>query len=304
MSQLNLHETQIIRIATYASVAVAALLICLKLFAWWITHSVSLQASLIDSLLDGLASFINMIAVYQALKPPDAKHRFGHGKIESLAALGQSVFIGGSSIWLLYEAHERFTIHQPIEFAGFGIVVMGIAILITLILVSYQYYVVKRTQSPAIAADMLHYKSDLLINIATIVALASSQFFHIDELDPIFGLLIGCYILWTAWRITTQAFNVLLDQELDDEHRKKILTIIKSHPEVIDVWDLRTRSSGVQQFFQLHLLMRPDLTLRKADEIADEVEAEIAKAYPRSQVIIRLVPEILGDRKHEPPLYL
>jgi len=304
MTQLNLHETQIIRIATYASVAVAALLICLKFFGWWVTHSVSLQASLIDSLLDGLASFINMIAVYQALKPPDAKHRFGHGKIESLAALGQSLFIGGSAIWLLYEARERYAMHHPIEFAGFGIVVMGAAIFITLVLVAYQQYVVKKTDSPAIAADMLHYKSDLLINCAAIIALGSSQFFHIEELDPIFGLLIGCYILWTAWRITTQAFNVLLDQELDDEHRTKILAIIKSHPEVIDVWDLRTRSSGVQQFFQLHLLMRPDLTLRKADQIADDVEAEITKAYPRSQVIIRLVPEIPGDKKHEPPLYL
>ncbi len=305
MTQLNLHETQMIRIATYASVAVAGLLICLKFFAWWLTHSVSLQASLIDSLLDGLSSFINMIAIYYALKPPDAKHRFGHGKLESLSALGQSLFIGGSAIWLLYEARERLvTQHEPSESVGLGIVVMVLAILLTLALVTYQQYVVKKTQSPAISADMLHYKADFLVNLAAIIGLGSSHFFHIEALDPLFGLLIGCYILWTAWRIITHAFNILLDQELDDEHQTKILAIIKSHPEVIDVSNLRTRSSGIQQFFQMNLFMRPDLTLREADQIADDVEAEITKAYPRSQVIIRLVPEIQGDTKHKPIVYL
>ncbi len=303
MAQLNLPDERLIRFATYASVFVAGVLILLKFFAWWVTHSVSLQASLIDSLLDGFASFINMIAVHLALKPPDAEHRFGHGKIESLAALGQSLFIGGSAIWLLYEARERFASHQPAESTGLGIAVMGVAILITLALITYQQYVVKKTQSPAIAADMLHYKSDFFINSAVILSLLSASFFHIESLDPLCGLLIGLYILWTAGRISAQAFNILIDRELDDKDREKILTIIKSHPEVVDVRDLKTRSSGVQQFFQLNLIMHPDLTLRKADQIADDVEAEVTKAYPKSQVMIRLVPEIPGSTKHKAPLY-
>ena len=292
MTQINPYEARIIRLATYASVTVAGLLIVMKFFGWRVTHSVSLQASLIDSLLDAFASIINMIAVYHALKPADAEHRFGHGKAESLAALGQAIFIGGSSLWLLHEARNRFLTHEPIESTEVGLIIIAIAIIITLILVSYQRYVVKKTKSPAIAADMLHYQSDLLINAAVIVSLFCAEFFHIEVIDPIFGLLIGIYILWTAWHITMGAFNVLMDRELDDEERVKILAIIHAHPEVLAIRDLRTRSSGLHQFFQLYLAMKPDLSLREADRIANEVEKEVTKAYPKSQVMIRLVPEI------------
>lgn len=290
MMQTNPDETRIIRFATYASVTVAGLLIAMKFFAWWVTHSVSLQASLIDSLLDAFASIINMVAVYHALKPADAEHRFGHGKAESLAALGQALFIGGSSLWLLHEARERFLMQEPIESTGVGLVVMTIAIILTFFLVGYQRYVVKKTQSSAIAADMLHYKSDLLINAAVMVSLLSAEFLHVKMIDPLFGVLIGIYILWTAWKITVQAFNVLMDRELDNGEREKILAIIKSHPAVMDVRDLRTRTSGLHQFFQLHLVMDPSLSLKEADHIAEEVERKVTKAYPKSQVMIRIVP--------------
>lgn len=290
--KINPHETNIIRFASYASVAVAGFLIILKLFAWWETHSVSLQGSLIDSLLDAFASLMNMIGIYHALKPADAEHRFGHGKAESLAALGQALFIGGSSFWLLHEAYNRFFLHQPLESTRLGILVMTVAILVTFCLVGYQQYVIKKTQSAAIKADMLHYKSDLLINAVVIFSLGSADIFHIEQIDSILGLLIGFYILWVAWKIVVQAFNVLMDRELDDGERDKILLIIKSHPEVIDVKDLRTRSSGLHQFFQLNLLMRPDLSLKQANLIVDEVEREVTKAYPKSQVMIRLVPKL------------
>ena len=131
--------------------------------------------------------------------------------------------------------------------------VISIAMVLTLLLISYQKYVVQKTGSTAIAADRIHYQSDILINGVVIVSLLCSKFFHLDAIDPVFGILIGLYILWMAWHITLTAFNVLMDRELDDEEREKILAIIKSHPEVIDVRDLRTRSSGLQQFFQLHL---------------------------------------------------
>jgi ferrous-iron efflux pump FieF len=297
MTSIPVYDSRIIRLATYASVTVACVLILLKTFGWWMTHSISLQASLIDSLLDAMASIINMIAVYHALKPADKEHRFGHGKAESLAALGQAIFIGASSLWLLYEAQQRFVMHEPIEATNVGLLVMLVAFFITLILVTYQQYVIKKTNSGAIAADMLHYKSDLLINAAVFVSLLCADFFHIDLIDPIFGLLIGLYILWTAWQITGQAFNVLMDRELDDEERRRILSIIHSHPEVLDVKDLRTRTSGLHQFFQLRLIMKSGLSLQKADQVADEVEAEVIKAYPSSQVMIRIVPEALKKVK-------
>jgi len=286
----------IIRRATYASVAVATLLILIKLFGWWVTHSVSLQASLIDSLLDAFASFINMFAVAHALKPADKEHRFGHGKAESLAALGQAVFIGGSSLWLLFEAREHFLHPHPLESSEVGLFVMGIAMAIILILISYQGKVVRKTGSVAIAADRVHYQSDLLINIAVIISLTSAEIFHIHILDPLCGAAIGIYILWTAWKITLHAFNVLMDRELEDEERAKILAIIKAHPEVVGVQDLRTRSSGLQQFIQLRLLVRSDHLLSAAHTIAEGVEQEIIREYPNSQVMIRLIPSRNGKQ--------
>lgn len=295
MKLANLEETKLIRITSYASVIVAAVLIIMKLFGWWVTNSVSLQASLIDSLLDAIASFVNMIAIYHALKPADKRHSYGHGKIESLAALGQSIFIGASAIWLLYEAYERFEAHESIQQTQTGLLIMVAAVIISFLLVSFQKYVVQRTQSQAIAADMLHYKADLMVNIAVIISLLSAAFFEVDWLDAIFGILIGIYIFWTAWKIMVSAFNVLLDTELDEEDREKILKIISTHPEVIHVKNLRTRRSGLQQFFQLNLVMDPDISLRKADLAANEVEQQVLKAYPKSEVTIRFVPEIPSE---------
>ncbi len=292
MSNYFKNENQLIRVASYASVTVAALLILLKLFAWWVTQSVSLQASLIDSLLDAFASLINMFAIYHALKPADAEHRFGHGKAESLAALGQAFFIGGSSLWLFYEAIDKFMTREPIESTNLGIVVMVIAILVTLLLVSFQRYVVKRTNSSAIAADMLHYRSDLLINGAVIISLILASILDFYMIDALCGIFIGLYILRSAWQIAMLAFNVLMDRELDDKERSKIQRIIKSHPEVLEVRDLRTRSSGLHQFFQLNLVMKAELSFQGAAAVASEVEEEVIRAYPRSQVMIRILPNV------------
>lgn len=290
MKAIHKREENLIRSASYASVIVAVVLIVFKLFGWWVTNSVSLQASLIDSLLDAFASLVNMFAIYHALKPADAEHRFGHGKAESLAALGQSFCIGGSSIWLFYEAIGRFFTQEPIESTGVGLIVMVLAIVITLALVTFQQYVVKQTKSAAIAADMLHYRSDLLINMAVIVSLLSATYFQFYFIDEIFGLLIGIYILWSAWTIVLHAFNVLMDRELHDDERDKIQAIIHSHPEVVKISDLRTRTSGLHQFFQLNLYMKPDLSFVRASQVADEVEQEVIKAYPKCQVMIRMRP--------------
>lgn len=290
MPKVNAGDESLIRRATYASVGVAAILIGVKFFGWWITHSVSLQASLIDSLLDAFASVINMVAVYHALKPADKEHRFGHGKAESLAALGQALFIGGSSLWLLFEARNHFLNAHQVQASGIGLCVMGVAMVITLWLIFYQGAVVKKTGSVAISADRVHYQSDLMVNMAVILSLLSAEFFHIEMIDPICGLLIGIYILWTAWKITLHAFNVLMDRELENREREKILSITRAHPEVRGVRDLRTRSSGLQQFIQLRLLLDANLSLSAAHSVAQSVEKEIVRSYPSSQVMIRLVP--------------
>ena len=144
------------RRATYAAVAVAALLIVLKFAGWLATGSVALLSSLVDSLLDIAASLVNLVAVRHAMSPADREHRFGHGKAEPLAVLGQSAFIIGSAVLVLAEAVRRLIWPVPVENPPAGIAVMVFSIIVTIALVSYQRHVVQRTGSIAISADELH----------------------------------------------------------------------------------------------------------------------------------------------------
>lgn len=278
------------RLATYASVAAACLLIVVKLAAWFYTDSVSLLSTLIDSLLDVAASIVNLFAVRHALTPPDREHRFGHGKAEPLAALGQSTFIAGSAIFLVIEAGHRLYAPQTIEHADAGISVMVFAIIVTFVLTRFQAYVVQRTGSMAIQADSLHYVGDMLINGAVIVALLLVSQFGWLYADPLFGLGIAAYILYTAWKIARGSLDMLMDRELPDDARARIKEIALSHPEVRNLHDLRTRTSGRQTFIQLHLEIDGKMSLNDAHLVADAVELDLQAAFPEAEVIIHQDP--------------
>ena len=274
------------RWATYASVFVAFTLIIIKIMAYVLTGSVAILSSLIDSFLDLIASGINLFAVKHALVPADHDHRYGHGKAEAIAGLTQAAFITGSSVFLIFEAVNRFNHQQPVENGTVGIGIMLITIALTAILVKFQRYVVKKTGSIAITADSLHYVGDLLLNLSVILALILSIYFDWQLADPVFALLIAAFILKSAWDIAKQSLAQLMDQELPDELREEIKKIALQHPEVLNLHELRTRSSGRQYFIQLHLEMDGELKLREAHQIANDVEIEICKAFPNAEVII------------------
>ncbi len=290
---------RLLKLATAASVAVALTLIGAKLFAWFATGSVSILSTLIDSLLDAAASLVNLIAVRHALTPADREHRFGHGKAEPLAALGQSAFIAGSAFLLLFEAGRR--IYQPVTISNgtVGIAVMVFSIVVTLALVAFQHTVVRRTGSFAIRADALHYKGDLLVNGSVIVSLLLVERLGWLYADPLFGAAIAVYILFSAWTIGRGALDMLMDHELPDHDRARIRELALSHPEVRDMHDLRTRLSGRDAFIQLHLEMDASLTLIRAHEIADEVEATIVAAFPGAEVIIHQDPEGIPELRRD-----
>src|SRR5580693_5575962 len=279
------------RIATYASVAVAAVLIAAKFAAWLETGSVALLSSLVDSLLDAVASLVNLFAVRHAISPADREHRFGHGKAEPLAVLGQSAFIIGSAMLLFAEAVRRLIWPVPVENAPAGIVVMIFSIAVTVGLVLYQRYVVRRTGSIAVTADELHYRSDLVLNISVIVALVLGSALAVPLIDPLFGAAIGIWIVYSAVRLVRLSLFQLMDHELDDDEREKIRAIALSHPDVAAAHDLRTRLAGPTAFIQIHIEMDGGLSLIRAHEISDEVEAELRAAYPHAEVMIHQDPE-------------
>jgi len=288
MTQAN---SNLVRSASYISVAVALFLIVIKLGAYIATHSVALLASLIDSLLDVAASFINLIAIRHALTPADDEHRFGHGKAEPLAGLAQSAFIAGSALFLILEASERLFNPREIDHGMVGIIVMVISTVLTIALVRFQHYVVAKTGSIAINADSLHYFGDVLANLSIILALVLSVYFGWYIADPLFAFAVAGYVLYSAWKIVEVSLDQLMDCELPDETRSKIIEIALSHSEVRNLHELRTRTSGHMTFIQMHLEMDPNITLEKAHQISDEVEAELYKDFPNSEVIIHEDPE-------------
>ncbi|HBO13154.1 MAG TPA: divalent metal cation transporter FieF [Halieaceae bacterium] len=283
-----------LKLATNASVTTAAVLILVKAVAYWETGSVSILASFVDSLMDSGASLLNLIAVRYALAPADRAHRFGHGKAESVAALGQGAFIIGSGLYLIIEAVQRLLEPEPLQAFGLGVAVMVFTIGVTAVLLLIQGYVIRRTHSAAIRADSLHYRTDLLTNSAVLLALLLAQFGW-PGLDPLFALAVALYILASARRIMADAFNELLDRELPEARREAVLAIARSHPEVRGVHDLRTRSAGRVEFMELHLELDDHLPLVQAHRIADEVAAAIRTENPSADVVIHQDPVSIAE---------
>ncbi len=285
------------RRATFASVAVACLLILLKLGAYTATGSVALLSSLIDSSVDAFASIVTLVGVRYALQPPDATHRFGHGKGEPLAAVAQALFIAGSGVLLTYQAISRIVNPEPLRQSWIGITVMLVSILLTLALVGYQRYVIRRTGSVAIRADSLHYSGDIAMNVAVIAAILLADYTGKTVFDPLFAIGIAAFLIASAARIARRSLDMLMDRELPAEKRRRIREIVMTHPETRGVHDMRTRNAGDRYFIEFHLELDRHLTLEEAHDITDAVELEVMAAFPNSEVLIHQEPEGLEDER-------
>ncbi len=290
----NGDNASLLRLASNASVTVACLLIGVKFAAWLATDSVSVLASLVDSLMDSAASLINLLAIRYSLKMADEDHRFGHGKAESLAGIGQACFIAGSALVLVIQGVERLTNPLPVKSLAAGVGVMVFAIIATLVLLAIQRHVIKKTNSAAIRADSLHYLSDLLTNASTILALFLSSLGW-AIMDPLFSLAIAAVILHGAWRIGSESFQLLMDRQLPGEHCEQIVTLAQESENVLGIHDLRTRQSGQTAFIQLHLELDDRMDLRQAHAVAKEVEKKIIALFPEADVIIHQDPIDLAE---------
>jgi ferrous-iron efflux pump FieF len=299
IGRVDAKGARLMRLATFASVSVALVLIIAKIVAAMMTGSISLLSSLVDSLLDAFASLVNLFAVRHALQPADREHRFGHGKAEPLAGLAQAAFIAGSGVFIVVEALHRLTTEQHISNTEFGVGVMILSLVLTIALLLFQRYVVRRTGSTAISADAIHYRMDVLLNISVIVALVASTELGIWWLDSAIAIAIAFYIAFSSWQVARRSLDLLMDKEFPDDEREQIKAIVWSHPDTRGLHDLRTRSSGIQPFIQLHLELEPDLSLVRAHEIADEVELLIMNDFPGAEVIIHQDP-VGFEEPHSP----
>ncbi len=296
---MNEKYARLVQMAAWAATIVASLLLLMKLVTWWYTGSVSLLASLVDSLIDLMASLTNLVVVRYALQPADAEHKFGHGKAESLAALAQSAFIVGSACFLLLNGFDRLVRPTELHHPEAGVIVSAIATLITGGLVIFQKWVVRKTGSQAISADSLHYQTDVLMNIAIMVALALA-WNGIVWSDAVFAMAIGVYILVSAFGIAKEAVQSLLDHQLSIEEQDKILQLVSNIAGVEGVHDLRTRQAGMTRFIQLHLELDDNLRLIEAHRIADKVEDVLEEAFPGADILIHQDPvSLVGKTPRE-----
>lgn len=286
--------------AAFAAVTTAALLLLLKGSAAVLTGSVAMLGSLADTALDLVASLVTLWAVRIAARPADREHRFGHGKAEALAALCQVALIAVSAAAIGGRAVARIAHGTPTAHADYGIGVSLAAMAATLALIAYQRRVLAATGSVAIRADHIHYQSDLALNVAVIVALTLDQYLGIGGADPLFGIGIAAWLLWSAWRASAQAIDQLMDREWPEARRQAFLRVAEQHPELRGIHDLRTRTSGAHEFVQFHVWVSPEMSVAEAHRVMDEVEARLAHAFPGVEILIHPDPE--GHRETRPAI--
>ncbi|MBB4857750.1 ferrous-iron efflux pump FieF [Novosphingobium chloroacetimidivorans] len=287
------------RSAAFASIAAALLLLGLKGWAAWSTGSTAMLGSLADTALDLVASCATLAGVWIAAMPADDKHRFGHGKAEAIAALFQIVLISISALGIAARAIEQLVEGGRTQAAAEGIGVSLAAIAVTLALLAWQRHVVRRTGSLAIQTDSVHYSSDLLLNLAVIAALAIDQLAGIPAADPLFGLLIAGWLGWSAWTASQAALDQLMDHEWAPEKKERFLAVLARNPDITGVHDLRTRTSGNQDFVQFHVWVDPEMTLRDVHIVMDDMEARLRAEFPDTEIIIH--PEPTGHVDEQGP---
>lgn len=278
--------TRLVKLASSVSVIMAISIIGFKLAAWLATDSLSLLSSLADSVFDVLCSLLNFFIIRVAIKPADEDHRFGHGKAEDIATLIQSAFIAGSGLFIIIEALNRILNKTQIENPMIGIWVMVLSTLLTLILLSVQNYVIKKTGSNAIRADSMHYRTDLFVNLLVLISFYVIKTFSITWFDTVLAIFISLYIFYSAFTIAKTAIDNLMDKEFSDIDRKKIIDAVFLNKEVRGMHDLRTRRSGSKVFIQFHLEMEANISLLEAHNICKKTENLVKNIFQNAEILI------------------
>jgi len=283
-------SSQITRQVTRYAVAVALILIGLKLYAWWYSGSVALLASLADSSLDLVASLVTFFAVRYAASPPDAQHRFGHGKAEAFASLIQAGLVFASAALVGREAIVALIDPRPVTGEVAGIVVMVLSTLLTGLLIAAQSRALAKTGSVAVAGDRAHYASDLASNLVVLIGIAALAVTGLSRIDAACGLAVAAWLIWGAISVFRQASAQLMDHELADEARALIVALATEDGRIGGVHNLRTRASGPVIHIQLHADLDPNMSLVAAHAAIVAAEERLLAAFPSADIIIHPDP--------------
>lgn len=278
------------RDVTLLSVAVASALVLVKFAVWLASGSVALMASMADSGLDLITSAATFFAVRYAAAPPDAEHRYGHGKAEAFASLLQAGLVFASAALVGQEVVLHLITPQPVAHEGWALGVMGLSIVMTGGLILAQSHLLRRARSVAVSADRAHYAADLASNAIALAGIAAAVFLRIPALDALAGLVVAGLLLAGAVTVFREAANQLMDHELPKAERTRIVALVKEDPAVLDVHQVRTRSSGPIVHIQMHADLDPELSLDAAHRIVVAAEKRILEAFPAADILIHADP--------------
>ncbi len=272
--------------ATLVSTSVAGILVLLKMTIGILSGSIALLASAIDSFLDLTVSLFNYFALNRAEKGADKDFNFGHSKIEPLAAVIEGVVISLSALFILYEALAKMANPRDISHMNESIIVMLISIVITAFLVMFLNYVAKKTKNMVIKADALHYKTDLFSNSAVLIALALVSFTGEQLVDPILGIGIAIYMIYSAYPIIKEGILMLLDASLPKEEMEKIEDAINAQEVVTGYHHLKARESGSHIFISVHVVFNVSISLYDAHLVSDKIEVNLREIFEDKKVHI------------------
>jgi cation diffusion facilitator family transporter len=278
--------------AARLSIIAAAFLIALKSLTGWLTGSISVWASLLDSTMDIFASVINFIAVRAASRPADEDHAYGHGKAESLAGLFQAAVITVSGVYLIWEAVARLLNPPETRSEWVGVAAMFVALVVSIALVKRLRRVARQTESLALKSDAVHYVTDIYTNAGALLALLITLLTGWRRADPLFSIIISLAILWSAITVAREAIDVLMDRRLPLDVDEKVALVINRYREqgVLGFHDLRTRRSGSQNFIDLHLEVERHKGFEEAHDLTVSVLRAIEAEIPRTRVQIHTDP--------------
>lgn len=293
----NTIEPRYAMIASFWALGTVAVLIVIKGYAYWMSDSAAILATLTDSFTDAAMSFAMLMALRYSLKPADNSHRHGHGKMEGIGAMFQSACLVAAALFLIFESLNRFAQPQEVTNHVLGMWVAAIAVVLSVILVSVQKYCLSKAPSLATESDQAHYTTDIALNGSVIASLLISYNNGPAWVDPLCAIAVALYYLYAARKIGFKSLDMLMDRELPEAVRTRIRETIRRHPDILGYHDLRTRRSGMVIHISFDVEIDPELPLKEAHELTRALEQDILADYPYAEIIIHKDP--YGDT-HDP----
>jgi cation diffusion facilitator family transporter len=285
--------------AARLSVLSNGLLVVLKLYVGWRIGSVAVLSEAAHSATDLVAALIALFAVRASGIPPDDKHPYGHGKVESLSGLIEALLIFGAAIWIVYESVRALFQGTHAHQVGWGMLVMGISALTNALIARRLLAVARKTESQALEADAHHLLTDVWTSLGVLIGLLLVRLTGEARFDPLVALLVSTFIFRAAWSISRDAVQFLLDGRLPDEEIAVVEAILTDDPRVLGWHKLRSRKAGSERHIDLHVQMDDDLSLRDAHALTEELEDRIRDALPNVEVMIHPEPYEEEKRHHE-----